>query len=297
MSLEPWDTEVQQAKRPWISIVIPAHNEGAYLEKCLESFASQTRPPDELVVVDDNSTDNTADIARDFTSKHHWIKCIHHNSEQGHYPGAKVIRAFNFGLTHIANDFDLVGKFDADVVLPITYFGRILHEFHQNNQLGMCSGLVYVKNREIWNYEPIADTNHVRGPVKCYSRACFEVIGGLQPAIGWDTADALLARYHGFEVKTLPALQVKHLRSTGAAYSRENAFKQGQTLYTLRYGVVLGLLASLKMAWKRRSFILPWHHLRGCFYAWRNKLPVLLSADAARFARSWRWEQIKNKLL
>lgn len=296
MMPEDQDTRSQEANRPWVSIIIPAHNEAAFLAQCLQSFANQTRPPDELVVVDDNSTDNTADIARDFTSKHHWIRCIHHHSEQGHYPGAKVIRAFNFGLTQIAQDFDYVGKFDGDVVLPPDYFERILLHFSNKPQLGICSGLVYIQSGAGWSYEPIAATNHVRGPIKCYSRDCFNAMGGLAPAIGWDTADVLLARYHQFEVETLHELHVKHLRPTGAAYSKDNAVKQGQALYALRYGLVLGILASLKMAWKRKSFLLPWHHLRGCLLARKQKTPFLLSEDTARFAQTWRWEQIKKKL-
>lgn len=46
-----------------ISVVIPAYNEAAVIEKCLQSIISQTRPADEIIVVDNNSTDNTAEIA------------------------------------------------------------------------------------------------------------------------------------------------------------------------------------------------------------------------------------------
>lgn len=296
MSPEPRHTEFQEAKRPWIRIIIPAHNEGEYLEQCLESFTKQTYLPNELLIVDDSSTDETAEIANKFALNYPWIRYIHHLSEQDHQPGAKVINAFNFGLTHLINDIDYIGKFDADVVLPPNYFEQIIAQFNLNPRLGICSGLLYIPHEAGWSYEPIADKNHVRGPVKFYSRACFEAIGGLIPAIGWDTADVLLARYHGFEVVTVKELQVKHLRPTGTAYPKENAFKQGQALFTLRYGLVLGILASLKMAWKRKSMLLPWHHLRGCMYAWQHKAPYLLNQEAARFARTWRWGQIKNKL-
>lgn len=47
-----------------ISVVIPALNDSAMLALCLESLAAQTRLPDEIVVVDNGSTDDTAEIAR-----------------------------------------------------------------------------------------------------------------------------------------------------------------------------------------------------------------------------------------
>ena len=46
-----------------ISIVIPAHNEAAYIKDCLNSFVAQTYLPNEVIVVDDNSSDNTFDLS------------------------------------------------------------------------------------------------------------------------------------------------------------------------------------------------------------------------------------------
>ncbi|HSR60325.1 MAG TPA: glycosyltransferase family 2 protein [Robiginitalea sp.] len=281
----------------WLAVVMPAHNEAEHLEACLASFVQQTRPPNELLVVDDHSTDATAEIAAHFAASHSWIHVLRIESDPGHRPGAKVVRAFRRGLEHLSRPFDLIGKFDADLVLPPDYFERVLEAFGGNPGLGMCSGLVYIWRQGEWTYEPIANRDHVRGPVKLYSAACFGAIGGLRPAVGWDTADVLLARYHGFGVETLEDLRVKHLRPTGSAYSKENALRQGETLYTLRYGMVLGLLASLKMAWKRQNPSLPWLHVRGCLQAQRRGAPRLLSAAEGRFARRWRWAQIRRTLV
>jgi len=104
-----------------ISIIIPAHNEASYIADCLNTFVAQTERPDELVVVDDNSTDNTYAIAANFAKEHSWIRVIQRKSNTQHLPGKKVIAAFNFGLTH-ATKYDLIGKFDADIKLPSSYF-------------------------------------------------------------------------------------------------------------------------------------------------------------------------------
>lgn len=49
-----------------ISVVIPAYNAGKYLDICLTSVLNQTRKPDEIIVVDDGSTDNTVSIAEKY---------------------------------------------------------------------------------------------------------------------------------------------------------------------------------------------------------------------------------------
>lgn len=53
--------------KPRISIVIPAYNEEAYIGQCLKSIARQTRKPHEVIVVDNNSSDKTAQIAKSFS--------------------------------------------------------------------------------------------------------------------------------------------------------------------------------------------------------------------------------------
>ena len=53
---------------PGITVVIPAHNAGEHLGRALESVLAQTRPADEILVVDDGSTDNTAEVARSYGS-------------------------------------------------------------------------------------------------------------------------------------------------------------------------------------------------------------------------------------
>ena len=56
-------------KRPDISIVIPARNEEQNLPTLLQSLSGQTLPPIEILVVDDGSTDDTAEVARNFGAK------------------------------------------------------------------------------------------------------------------------------------------------------------------------------------------------------------------------------------
>lgn len=277
-------------------VIIPAHNEENYIRSCLDAYLSQTVKPDLLLVVDDNSSDQTALIVAEYGRENQWIQLVRYDSAAVHQPGAKVVRAFNYGLSQLNEKFEFIGKFDADIILPENYFEIVLKEFEKNPKIGLCSGLLYIKKGTDWIYEAIANKSHVRGPIKLYRISCFDAIGGLRSGIGWDTADVLLAQYYGFEIKTIPQLKVKHLRPTGASYSRTSAVIQGKAYYGLRYGVVISLLASLKMSWYKRSIALIWQSLQGYFQASRQRSQTLVTEAEGRFIRKYRWKKIWNSL-
>jgi len=278
-----------------ISIIIPVHNEEQFLRSCLESFVCQSQPPNQIILVDDNSTDNTFKIASEFVVNHPWIKVVQRKSIDEHIPGKKVVDTFNYGLQH-ASEYDLVGKFDADIILPSNYFEQMRNHFQSNWKLGMCSGLLYIKKGNYWSYEKIANKTHVRGPIKLYHKACFDKIGGLQPATGWDTVDTLLAKYHDFEILTDKNLKVKHLRATGHGYTTKNYRAKGEALYKMRYGLPLAKIALLKMGLQSKSLKL---YVQGIFSylgAWLRKEERFVTKTEGQFIRQLRWKGILSKL-
>ncbi|MHA7832644.1 MAG: glycosyltransferase family 2 protein [Flagellimonas sp.] len=274
-----------------ISIVVPAHNEASHLKGCLDSFVAQTYLPNELIVVDDNSSDDTFKIAKSYAQKYDWIKALQRKSIDEHIPGKKVVDTFNYGLKHTM-EYDLIGKFDADIILPNNYFEVIVNKFQANWKLGMCSGLLFIKKGNDWVYENIADKSHIRGPIKLYHKACFNKIGGLRPGVGWDTVDVLLAKYHDFDTVTLPELQVKHLRPTGYGYSSRSYQTKGEALYKMRYGIILAKTAALKMAWQAKSPRLYFQAVLGYVKAFFRQQPKYVTKKEGKFIRIFRWKGI-----
>jgi len=63
MTMQPVPSD---SARPEVSVIVPARNEEACLGSCLESLTGQQGVPFEIIVVDDGSTDRTAEIARSF---------------------------------------------------------------------------------------------------------------------------------------------------------------------------------------------------------------------------------------
>lgn len=80
-----------------VTAVIPALNEAGTIPYAIASLAEQTRPPDELVVVDDGSTDGTAAVVSEMAESVPFpVEVLHHDEPQGK----------TTGLKEVANEFD-----------------------------------------------------------------------------------------------------------------------------------------------------------------------------------------------
>jgi len=277
-------------------VIIPAYNEEQFLLQALVSLANQSLSPQQVIIVNDNSTDNTKILARDFTNNHSNFSVLNITSAAQHSPGSKVVKAFNRGLEIAISDYDFVVKMDADIILPENYFECIAQIFKQNPKAGIAGGLVFIPSNGDWKYENIADKKHVRGPVKSYTKSCFQKIGGLRSTLGWDTLDELLASFNGYEVVVDSSLMIKHLRPTGTAYVSGAMKKHGAALFAMRYGITLTKLTALKTAWRFKSFSLFFVFMWGYFKAWFSGLPRVVSSEEGRFIRSYRWKKILKKL-
>ena len=126
-------------------IIIPAHNEEENIFFCLESLKNQTFQDFKCVIVNDGSTDKTQEIAEMYKVQSTKYKVLNLEKSE-HQPGAKVVRTFNKGLeTENLENFDVVCKFDADIIFPADYLEKINEVYEKNPKAGMVSGLVYIK--------------------------------------------------------------------------------------------------------------------------------------------------------
>ena len=174
-------------------IIIPAHNEEGTIGLTLESLINQTLLPKRIVAVNDNSSDTTPQIISTFTKKYDWISTINITSSNEHIPGTKVINAFYKGLEVLDDNYDIICKYDADIIFPNNYLESISKLFESDSKIGIAGGIPFIKKKNIWVFETIASKNHVRGPIKSYRKKCFKDIGGLKKSVGWDSIDVLLA--------------------------------------------------------------------------------------------------------
>ncbi len=279
-----------------IYIIIPAYNEEAFIAKTLQSLVEQTFLPKKIVVINDNSTDDTQNLIDSFSKKHSFISSILNKSEAIHIPGSKVINAFNKGLESIDNNYDIICKFDADLIFPSNYLEQIKNTFEKSPDCGMAGGFCYLEKNNTWVLENLTNKEHIRGALKAYRKQCFLQIGGLKNTMGWDTVDELLAQYHGWKIHTDESLHVKHLKPTGKAYSKKPKYKQGEAFYKMRYGFWLTSIASVKLAFNKRNFLFFLHYMQGYFKAKTNNISFIVSEKEGLFIRKLRWGGIKKKL-
>ncbi|WP_447636038.1 glycosyltransferase [Flavobacterium microcysteis] len=278
-------------------IVIPAHNEEAFIRLTLQSLAEQSLPPAKVVVVDDNSTDTTSTIVREFASQYPFIDLVQKTSEAIHLPGSKVIQAFHKGYETLDGNYDIIVKLDADLILPKNYFETIIAIFKSDPKIGMAGGFAYIEKNGDWILENLTDKDHIRGAFKAYRKECFLQIGTLKPAMGWDTVDELLCQFYGWKVVTDPSLKVKHLKPTGANYNKTARYKQGEAFYTLGYGFFITAIASAKLAMLKKKPFLFFDYIKGFLKAKSEKKPLLVTKEQAKFIRDYRLKKMKEKLL
>ena len=277
-------------------IVIPSHNEEDFIALTLQSLVDQTVLPNKIIVVNDNSTDKTATIVMEFAAKYSFISLVNKTSDAIHLPGSKVIQAFQKGLETLDYDYDFIVKADADLIFPPNYFETIISHFQSDEKIGMAGGFAYIEKNGEFILENLTDKDHIRGAFKAYRKETFQQIGGLKPAMGWDTVDELLCKFYNWKVVTDATLKVKHLKPTGANYNKTARYKQGEAFYSLGYGFWITAIASAKLAMMKKKPMLFLDYIKGFWMAKLEKKPLLVTKEQAQFIRNYRLKKMKEKL-
>jgi glycosyltransferase involved in cell wall biosynthesis len=222
------------------SIITPAKNEAGNIEFTLESVVNQHLLPEEWIIIDDFSDDGMNKKIQPFAERYSWIKLISAQPRSFNDYSSRVVEIFNYGLTLLSTKVDVIVKLDGDVSFDTFFFQKILNEFSLRSKLGIASGLLTEKGIP----EDLKYGDHnTRGATKCYRVTCFNDIGGLIPAISWDTVDNAAARAKGWDTRTLQ-IHFEHLKPEGAragSYLKNHlrtGFSNGSIPYYLPYFIL-----------------------------------------------------------
>ncbi|MEO1944385.1 MAG: glycosyltransferase [Candidatus Thioglobus sp.] len=141
-----------------LTVVLPVYNVSSWLEECLDSIFKQTRLADQIIAINDGSTDSSAEILEEYALKYPQLKII--TQENG---GLSVAR--NSGLKYATGDYVIF--IDSDDFIDTQMFGLLLKAAVENQlDIALCNAWSYFEDREdnTLVIKENIDSKVVRGP-------------------------------------------------------------------------------------------------------------------------------------
>lgn len=275
-------------KTPAYVLITPARNEEATIGITIESVIRQTIRPKEWVIVSDGSTDRTDEIVKAYASRNAFIRLL----RLEHRPArnfASVVFATETGLAALQTmEYDFIGLLDADIQFAKEYYEQIMERFVNDPQLGLAGGLVidcYQGQRR----RSVQSLGDVAGAVQLFRRKCFESMGDLVaiPEGGWDTITCVRVRMDGYKTRTIPEIEVDHLKPRNIAEGNiPKRFRQlGVREYALGNHPLFEFLKCAYRCFEYPFFLGGFMRLVGfasCYFSRRKRM---LPMDTIRFIR------------
>jgi poly-beta-1,6-N-acetyl-D-glucosamine synthase len=267
-------------------VVTPVRDEEQYLPFAIQSMARQTILPQQWVLVNDGSKDNTGKIIDEAAKQYPWILPVHRRDRGFRKWGAGIIEAFYSGYDALTvKNWDFMSKLDGDLSFDPEYFAQTFQNFSENSKIGIGGGVLYYykEGKLILENHPVF---HVRGGVKIYRRKCWQDLGGLWVGPGSDTIDEVKANMLGWKTRSFFDLHMIHHRPTGATYGRWGGLvKDGKIDYVTGYHPLFVMAKSLVRLRRRPYIIGSCALLYGYLTARLEKIPQVDDRQVIRYLR------------
>lgn len=275
-------------------VITPFFNEEKYLETYIRSVIDQINLPDKLILVDDNSTDQSTQIAKKYSEKYDWIDLVQKKSTPVKIQGSKVIQAFNYGLRNIdIENFDFISKIDSDLKLPKNYFSKTLSAFDEDDSIGIAGGRIMEYRNDKWEVIRQSDY-HIRGALKSYKKDCFKEIDRLMPVLGWDGLDEMKAFKNGWHTKIVD-VNVKHYRPANNDYnSLKINYKYGRANYKNGGNLILATVRFLVRTVNKPFILGGVSYYLGYLIAYFLREKKNVDSDLSKFINKFHLQRLKR---
>ena len=277
-------------------VVSPVRNEARYIRHTLDAMLAQTVRPQEWIVVDDGSSDDTAQIVESYARKHPFIRLVKRGDRGFRHLGAGVIAAFNHGLEQVRDrSYRYLSKLDGDMSFDPAYLETMLGVLQREPKLATVSGKVFRPEPAGLVEEYIRDEN-TAGQFKLYKREAFEAIGGFSQTIGWDAIDVHRCRMHGWEARSFhhPAARLIHHRLMGS--SDRNVYKGrvrlGKANWFMGYDPLYAIASGVFRMHEKPRVIGGLIIIAAYFHAALRREPQLPDASFRAYLRRWQRDQL-----
>lgn len=230
---------------PTLSVLMPNYNHAAYLAEAIAGIVGQSRPPDEFLILDDASRDNSLDVITPFLDQYPFIRLIRHERNQG--VNAACQRLF----AEARGDYVFSAAAD-DIRLP-DFFQNAMSMAERFPQAGLVFGIVSTideQGRELFSsalsrwqeacyadpqrflreYLAVERPSHSATSAAIYRRDAMQEVGGYRADLGpWADTFAFRAIGLKYGVCYLPVEGVQSRVIVGS-YSHQTRVQPWKTL-------------------------------------------------------------------
>jgi glycosyltransferase involved in cell wall biosynthesis len=284
------------ARRDYV-LITPAYNESKFIRQTIESVIAQTVLPLKWVIVDDGSTDATAEIVKQYAKDYRFIECYSRGRKTGQTYYESNVYAILEGYERVRDlDFEYLAILDADITLCSNYYEEIFRRFDINQDIGIATGTL-LEEVDGRLKEAVIDRYSTPKAFQVFRRACYEQIGGYIPCRngGEDSCAEIMARMYGWQTWSFPEIKVIHQRPVGTGDGRvvlRARFRQGLTDYCLATHPIFMLAKCLRRCFIERPYVLSGlARLAGFLYGYIIREQRQLPDSARRYVRK---EQIRR---
>ncbi|MBU1565867.1 MAG: glycosyltransferase [Proteobacteria bacterium] len=215
------------AEKFTVTLAIPCFNAELFIGQVLESIVAQTRQPDEIIIVDDGSSDDTRKIVSQFPNR-----LICHDSNKG------IAAARNSAIKHASGD--IIVFLDADALASPQYIEEMVAGFSGDDVAGVngraiesVQKTIYDKWRkevlfQEWGNAHREEVYFLFGMCAAYRKKTLEEVGGFDELFrisGEDMDISYRIRKMGYRLAYTPKALVYHLREDSSETIRRMTFR------------------------------------------------------------------------
>ena len=284
-----------------LGVVIPFLNEERFLAELLESIAGQDRVPDQLVLLDDGSSDGSYELAREFAACHGYAIAVRRprqTAQRDRLARASELLAFQWATHEHGRGWDVLAKVDADLRLPPCMFSEIERRLAGDERLGIAGSYLREERADGAAARIRIGEGHVHGATKFYRRACWDEISPLPAILGWDTIDEVRARMRGWRTQSfaLPGGDPVHLRPRGTHDGLMRGYRRwGECAWAFGEPPVLVALQAARHMKEPPAVRGGWQYALGwAFAALRRSSRA--EPELRAYVRRQQWRRVRGRL-
>lgn len=281
---------IDEERRASYGIVTSARDELPYLSTLFASIRTQDWRPAIWIIIDDGSTDGSAEALERASSAVPEVVVTHRES-QTRDRGSHLASVLRAGVEHGQQEasrrnllIDYWAVVDADVVLPQHYFSTLRKAFEADPKLGICSGQAQYGDR-FRHWRRFLDfSDEPAGAARLSRATCLDEIGGVPEIELWDVVSNALATVHGWRLRRLWELRFQTRRRFQREGLWEMQSRYGEQTARFGYPFTLALARAIRLlAGRNAPFAAPF--LARYLQARTHPSPPLVPPDLIAYFR------------